>query len=155
VSRQQRGGLPDIPTNDYYLDMRILVTGDRHWDCPDLAIQIVSRLLARYGPELVVIHGGKPGVDRAVAEACETLNVPHESRMLSWHQTGLPTIGTKNRELIKAAPDICVAIHESIGSNKRTRDCVRQALQERIPTFLISDERLIPSRLKVRDKRLG
>jgi hypothetical protein len=34
------------------MDMRILITGDRHWRCNDLAKQIVNRLIARYGPDL-------------------------------------------------------------------------------------------------------
>jgi hypothetical protein len=67
----------------------------------------------------------------------------------------LPTIGTKNRELIKAAPELCVAIHQSIETSKRTRDCDQQALQASIPTFLIADERAIPIRLEARDARLS
>ena len=140
---------------DYYLNMRILIFGDRHWNCEELAGQIVNRLLARYGPNLVIIHGGEPGVDQAVALACRELGVVVEARLVNWHQTGLPTVGTKNRELIKAAPELCVAVHPSIASSKRTRDCVQQALQAKIPTFLIDDERAIPIRLEARDARLA
>jgi hypothetical protein len=140
---------------DYYLDMRILVIGDRHWNCAELAGQIVNRLLARYGPNLVIIHGGEPGVDQAIALTCQELGIRVEARLVNWHQTGLPTIGTKNRELIKAAPELCVAIHPSIATSKRTRDCVQQALQAKIPTFLIEDERAIPIRLEARDARLA
>jgi hypothetical protein len=67
----------------------------------------------------------------------------------------LPTIGTKNRELIKAAPELCFAVHQMIGTSKRTRDCVQQALQAGIPTYLIGDEQAIPSRLQARDARLA
>jgi YspA, cpYpsA-related SLOG family len=134
--------------------MRILIVGDRHWNCADLAEQIVSRLLARYGPNLTIVHGGEPGVDQAVAMACRELGVAVEPRLAPWHQTGLPTIATKNRELIKAAPDLCVAVHQTIGDSKRTRDCVLQAVQAGITTYLIENERAIPSRLKARDKRL-
>jgi hypothetical protein len=115
----------------------------------------VNRLLARYGPSILIIHGGEPGVDQAVATVCQELGLPVEARLAKWHQTGLPTLGTKNRELIKAAPDLCVAIHQSIASSKRTRDCVQQALQAGIPTYLISDERAIPRQLQPRDPRLG
>jgi hypothetical protein len=139
----------------YYLYMRILLVGDRRWKCPELAVQIVTRLLARYGPDLVVVHGGEPGVDQAIATACRELGVTAEPRLAQWHQTGLPTIATKNRELIMSGPDLCVAIHQSICDSKRTRDCVLQALQEGIPTFLIEDDRAIPSRLNARDQRLG
>ena len=40
--------------------MRILITGDRHWRCDDLAEQILNRLHARYGPGLTIGHGGAP-----------------------------------------------------------------------------------------------
>ena len=43
----------------YNLNMRILVTGDRHWHCDDLAEQVLNRLLARYGPGLTIVHGGR------------------------------------------------------------------------------------------------
>jgi hypothetical protein len=37
--------------------MRVLVTGDRAWYATDLAEQVVGRLLLRYGPGLVIVHG--------------------------------------------------------------------------------------------------
>jgi hypothetical protein len=33
--------------------MRVIATGDRAWYAPELAEQIVNRLIARYGPGLV------------------------------------------------------------------------------------------------------
>jgi hypothetical protein len=115
----------------------------------------VNRLLVRYGPTIVIIHGGEPGVDQAVATACRELGVPVEVRLAKWHQTALPTLGTKNRELIRAAPDLCVAVHKSTDSSKRTRDCVQQAIQAGIPTYLIDDERAVPRRVRTGDKRLA
>jgi hypothetical protein len=38
--------------------MRILVTGDRFWGCYDLAAAILRRLVARYGPDIIIIRGG-------------------------------------------------------------------------------------------------
>jgi hypothetical protein len=37
----------------------------------------------------------------------------------------------------------------------RTLDCVRQAIQADIPTFLIADEQAAPSRLRRADPRLS
>jgi hypothetical protein len=42
--------------------LRILITGDRHWRCTDLADQIVARLMRRYGPNVVIVHGDPTGV---------------------------------------------------------------------------------------------
>jgi hypothetical protein len=53
---------------------------------------------------------------------------------LSRQHTGLPTNGAKNRELITARPDLCVAVHQAIRGSTRTRDCALQALQSGIPT---------------------
>jgi hypothetical protein len=71
------------------------------------------------------------------------------------HHTGVPTIGAKNRELIMARPDLCVAMHQAIRGSTRTQDCVRQALQAGIPSYLIENKWAIPIRLKTRDSRLG
>jgi hypothetical protein len=43
--------------------MRIVATGEKDWSCPDLAARILRRLVARYGRDIVIIHGNEPGVD--------------------------------------------------------------------------------------------
>jgi hypothetical protein len=59
--------------------MRVLVTGDRRWYAPDLAVRVVNRLLVRYGPGLVIVHGAAEGIDRSFAEACFALGVEQEA----------------------------------------------------------------------------
>jgi acetylglutamate kinase len=61
--------------------MRILITGNRHWRCDDLAKQIVNRVLARYGADLVIVHGGAAGVDNAFATACRKLGIVAEPHL--------------------------------------------------------------------------
>ncbi len=58
--------------------MRILIVGDRNWTCPRLAEKIVNRLLDRYGGDMLIIHGGEPGVDQTIATACQAHGVQHE-----------------------------------------------------------------------------
>ena len=43
------------------VDMRIVVTGDRDWSCPDLAARILRRLVARYGRDIVIIPWQRAG----------------------------------------------------------------------------------------------
>ena len=136
------------------MDMRIVVTGDRCLECRELAVTVLRRLLARYGPDIVIVHGGESGVDQSFSAACQELGLTTEVRLANWHRTGLPTIGQKNHELIKGAPDLCLAVHYSIKTSKRTRDCVHQALQAGIPSYLIENERAIPKRLRRGDTRL-
>jgi hypothetical protein len=134
--------------------MRIVVTGERAWSCDELALVLLQRLIARYGRNIVIIHGGSPGVDESFNKACKSLGIAVESRVANWPHTGHPTIGSKNRELIKGGADLCIAVHRRIAASQRTLDCVHQALQADIPTFLIVDERAIPSRLTRADPRL-
>jgi YspA, cpYpsA-related SLOG family len=107
--------------------MRILITGDRHWRCDDLAAQILNRLLVRYGPDLVIVHGGAPGVDQAFHVACQTLGVTVEPHLADWKGLGNIAGPKRNQEMVQAGADLCVALHRSLESSKGTKDCVRQA----------------------------
>jgi hypothetical protein len=135
--------------------MRIVITGDRAWSCDELAMAVLQRLITRYGRDIVIIHGGSPGVDESFNEACTSLGITVEPRPANWPHTGHPTIGSKNRELIKDGADLCIAVHRRIGASQRTLDCVNQAIQADIPTFLIADERAVPSQLQRADARLS
>ncbi len=137
------------------MGMRIVVTDERSSACNDRAMVIVQRLIARYGRDIVVIHGGCPGVDESFKKACKRLGIAVEVRLATWPQSGTPTIGNRNRELIKPGGDLCIALHQSIGTSLRTKDCVRQAIQADIATFLIEDERAIPIRLRRGDPNLA
>jgi hypothetical protein len=83
--------------------MRILVTGDRHRRCNDLAEQTVNRVLARYGPDLVIIHGGAPGVDNAFATACRKLGIVAEPHVADWR--GLSNVAgpARNQAMVEAS----------------------------------------------------
>ena len=135
--------------------MRIVITGDRTWACDELAMAVVQRLIARHGRDIVVVHGGSIGVDESFNIACKNLGIAVEVRMANSGQTGTPTIGTRNRELIKPGADLCIALHRSVGTSQRTKDCVRQTIQAGIPTFLIEDEQAIPKRLRPADPRFA
>jgi hypothetical protein len=135
--------------------MRIVIAGDRAWACDDLAMVIVQRPIARYGRDIVVVHAGSVGVDESFNIACKNLGIAVEVRMANSGQTGTPTLGTRNRELIKPGADLCIALHRSLGASQRTKDCVHQAIQADIPTFLVEDERAMPIRLRRADPRLS
>jgi hypothetical protein len=87
--------------------MRIEVTGDRAWACDELALATVKRLIARYGREITVVHGGCRGVDESFNKACANLGVAVEAPVANSPQTGTPTIANRNRELIKPGADLC------------------------------------------------
>jgi hypothetical protein len=85
-------GVDSRDGRDYKVDMRMLVLGDRCLECRELATTILRRLLARYGPDIVIIHGGESGVDESFSAACQELGLTTEVRLANWHRTGLPTV---------------------------------------------------------------
>jgi YspA, cpYpsA-related SLOG family len=139
----------------YYMNMFILITGDRHWRCDDVAEQIINRLLARYGPDLVVVHGGAPGVDKAFSLAGRELVVAVEPHVADWKGLGNIAGPARNGEMVEAGADLCIALHRSIETSKGTKVCVRQALAAGIPVYLIEDDQAVPKRVRAGDKRLA
>ena len=138
----------------YDLNMRILITGDRHWRCDDLAEQVLNRMLARFGPDLVVVHGGAPGVDQSFNVASRELGITVEPHLADWNGLGNVAGPARNREMVQAGADLCLALHRTLETSERTKDCVRQALAAGIPVYLIEDDRAIPRRVLAGDTRL-
>jgi hypothetical protein len=139
----------------YVPDTRILVPGDRYWRCDDLADQIVNRLLTRYGPDPVIVHGGAPAVDQSFHEARRKLGIVAEPHLADW--TGLGNIARpeRNREMVQAGVDLCLALDRSIETSKGTKDCVRQALAAGCWVYLIESERAIPDWMTASDELLA
>ena len=134
--------------------MRIVITGDTGWECRELASRVLRRVVARYGPDIVIIHGNEPGVDSSFAAAAKEIGVAVEARLIDRRQTLHPTIGANNRELLSGGVDMVIAVHSRIAACPRTLDCVRQALQDQIPTYGIENVHAIPRRIKRGDTRL-
>jgi hypothetical protein len=64
--------------------MRVIITGDRNWYAPELAAEVVKRLLVRYGPDLVIVHGAAPGIDWSFTQACADRGVKVEAHPARW-----------------------------------------------------------------------
>jgi hypothetical protein len=133
---------------------RIVVTGDKDWSCPELAARILRRLVARYGRAVVICHSNEPGVEASFAAAAKELGITAEARVIDRKNTGFPTVGQRNRELLLGGADMCIAVHNHVASCPRTLDCVLQALQDGIPTYGIENVHAIPRRIKRGDARL-
>jgi hypothetical protein len=148
--------------------MRIIVNGDRAWYCPELADQIIGRLIYRYGPNIV--HGAATDIDRSFAEACQDTGIDQEAYQARWEDIDHPDAvirydkknrpfnskagPLRNQEMVDAGADLCIAFHRAISSSKGTKDCVRRAIAARIPTWLIDSEKAVPRRLAEGDARL-
>lgn len=174
LSRRLAAKSPDIlsacPPRGWNSGMLILVTGGRSWYVPDLAEQVVSRLLARYGPGLLIVHGAASSIDLSFAEACREQDVEQEAHPARWEDLKHPQAvirydkrnrpynanagPIRNAEMVATGADLCVALHRAISASKGMKDCARRAIAAGIPTYLIDSERAEPRRLRVGDARL-
>jgi hypothetical protein len=150
--------------------MRIIVTGDRNWYASDLAEQVINRLLVRYGPGLVIVHGGATGIDRSFAEACGELGVEQEAHPANWEEMDHPEAvirydkrnrpynanagPIRNAKMVAEGAGMCLAFHRAISACKGTKDCARRAIAAGIPTYLIDSDAAAPKRLRAADARL-
>jgi hypothetical protein len=108
-------------------------------DVGDLAERIVARLLKRYGRDIVIVNGGAPGVDWVFSKACTREGVATETHTADWRTLGNIAGPARNREMVKAGADLCVAPHRDLAASKGTKDCVRRALTAGVETWLIAD----------------
>jgi hypothetical protein len=60
----------------------------------------------------------------------------------------------RNKEMVKAGADLCIALHRTLETSKGTKDCARQAIAAGIPTYLIENDDGLPTRLEAEDGRL-
>lgn len=137
---------------------RILVTGDRHWDCVTLARGILTRLIAQHGPNLTIVHGAARGVDRSFALAAQSLGITHEPHPVTkktWATLGKGAGPRRNRIMVSMGATTCLVLHRNLTQSKGSRDCARQALHAGIPTYLVDSELGIPVRLHPHDPRLA
>jgi hypothetical protein len=111
-------------------------------------------MVDRYGRDLVIVHGGAPGVDWAFSRACRELDVTAEPHLADWKGLGNVAGPARSAEMVASKPYLCVALHRSIATSKGTKDCVKQALAAGIAVYLVEDDRGIPRQVQAGDKRL-
>jgi hypothetical protein len=124
--------------------MRIIVTSERHWQCVDLAEKIVNRLLARFGPAIVIIHSGYPGVDQSFAIACRQFGVTVELRLADFSHVG--DYSCQNREFLRRGAELCLILHRGTLSDV-CADLAHQAIHAGVATFIIDNDHGKPRRL--------
>jgi len=134
---------------------RILITGDRHWQCLYIAREVVRRLIKKYGRDFVVIHGDASGVDLSFDEACRRENIPTEPHPARWRELGRSAGPRRNSEMISTGIDFCISVHRSLSRSHGTQDCVSRCLEANIPVYLIDSNKVRPRQIwSVEESRL-
>lgn len=119
--------------------LRVLVTGDRNYTCPELARAILTKLIAKHGVNVVIVHGCGTGVDASFSNAARCLGLDVEPHYADWKDGGKSAGPKRNQEMVDAGADFCIAVHDAIAWSKGTKDCVARCLMAKIPVFLFSE----------------
>ena len=137
--------------------MRILIAGDHDWRCTDLAERVVRRLIARYGTQLVIVHGYNSGVDTAFDDAARAAGIVTEPHAITGvernyfkHRAG----PLRNARMVMLGADLCITVHRNLSTSQKTKNCAVKAIAAGIPTWLIDSEARVPMKLEADDSRL-
>lgn len=125
---------------------RIIVSGDRHWFCEDIARKAVERMIVRYG-DICITHGGATGVDAAFDEAALYLLCDVSVYPADWDRLGKKAGPIRNETMVAEGADFVLAVHRDLKSSKGTKSCCRAALKAGIPVYLIDSDACDPRRL--------
>ncbi len=142
----------------YHLYMRILVTGDRNWACRELAKSVIERLIARYGRDLVIVHGAATGVDTAFSDAARDARLkvePNEVTGVDWSYYGKRAGALRNAKMVQLGADLCIAVHRNLRASLGTTDCATRAIAAGIPSYIVESDDGAPVRLEANDSRLA
>jgi hypothetical protein len=100
-------------------------------------------MTAKYGPDIVIVHGDDTGVDEAVAIVCRGFRMKDVNYPCEWDRLGGEAEISRNREMVSAGAQLCVIVHRSM-AGKGPVDLARQVILAGIPTYLIDDEQGVP-----------
>jgi hypothetical protein len=123
--------------------MRVLVTGDRHWDDEYIIAAVLDGFfvlsLNVYDEEFVVIEGGADGADKFAREWSPNRDgVRHITERADWDRYGRAAGPIRNRKMVdEHEPDIFVAFHDDLEKSKGTLDCVGYAQTQGVRGYRI------------------
>jgi hypothetical protein len=121
---------------------RVLVTGSRDWAPVALVESILTRLQARHGERLLIVHGDCPsGVDAVFRRACEAMGIGEQRYPAAWEIQGKAAGPIRNTAMVRAGADVCLAFSQDIRKSRGTRDCAGKAIRVGIPTWLVAEDR--------------
>lgn len=103
--------------------MRVLVTGSREWDMPEVIVKALweAWTVRDRGDEFIVVHGDcKKGADQFADQAARRYGWHVERHPADWERHGKAAGFRRNNEMVKAGADVCLAFirNESRGATQ-------------------------------------
>lgn len=132
-------------------ELRILVTGDRHWvDFKTIAREIERVFHARqdlHAPEQVlIIEGGASGADSHAARVAELAGYRCQEFPAQWDKYGRAAGPIRNQQMIdEGRPDIVLAFHSDLAKSKGTKDMVFRANKAGIVVKIFPESFSLPA----------
>lgn len=117
--------------------MKILVCGDRKWTDEQT---IIDHLFPFIMDKPTVIHGGAKGADTIGDMIARRYALTVIVKRAKWNRFGDAAGPIRNREMLKANPDLVLAFHNDIKNSKGTKDMVTIARNAGIETRVITSE---------------
>ena len=115
--------------------MRVLVTGDRHWDDRGIVTQVIKDLLREYWLT-TIIEGEAPGADLISRKIALSMGVDVTAFPANWTKYGKAAGPIRNKRMIEEGePDLVVAFHDNLMQSKGTRNMVELAHREGLPVI--------------------
>ena len=117
------------------LTMKILICGDRHWTDENTIAETLFPYVMNYP---IIIHGGARGADTMGETIAERFSLRTTSFRAQWNRYGNSAGVIRNREMIKAKPDLVLAFHNDIENSKGTKDMINIAREAGIEVRVIT-----------------
>ena len=109
--------------------MRLLVTGDRHWD----DARLVCIALQKLKPSKMC-HGWARGADSIADIEGRRLGIDVQGFVAQWNQYGRAAGPIRNQQMLdEFRPTQVAAFHDDLEHSKGTKDMVRRAKKAGIP----------------------
>lgn len=120
--------------------MKVLVTGDREWD----DIETIVRVLSKFPPGTILVHGACRGADNACAAVAESLGFDVRPYPANWALFPRGAGPIRNRQMLKSEHlpgepiDFCAAFHNHIEDSRGTKDMLSCVVKAGIPHQLFT-----------------
>jgi hypothetical protein len=103
---------------------KVLACGGRDYDDREKVYHVLDALLAKIGPDMLLINGGAPGADTLAREWAVDRRVDHLTLFARWEIFGKSAGPIRNRAMAKKKPRLVVAFHPNLDESKGTRDMI-------------------------------
>ena len=117
--------------------MRLGVTGGRDYTDEKCVASLMSKALARYGKDLVVVHGAARGLDTLVDQWCKRNKVAVEPHPALWDLHGKSAGILRNQEMVASGLDALLSFPGGRGTADMTQRCVNAGIPVGAPVWEI------------------